>query len=219
MQKKVFNKKNHSKRNLKIKSIIRKEQGSPEHTSVTVNDIVTQPKFIEIVFKLLDSKLNYRDNTVWDISIIIILMLLGIFILNTYPSEAKTLKYHINFKQNTGKVISKCYTGLIIKVKRKNNFHSSMSPKIISENGKSIFCNASNFSHEQFNYLIREGIATFTDSIYKAKHRSGDKPLLVEAISGNNDTVVISRQSAEQIISENNKSNFLGKFKVSFLIY
>lgn len=178
----------------------------------TVNLIINQCR---IIF----NRLNYKNNTVWKIIMITVISILAIFVIPTIQAEAKPFKLFSSIRINpiSNKINPRTYSGLIIIIKGKNKFYPSMSPKIISKNGRSIFGNLT-ISHSQFNYLIREGIATFTDNIRVAKHRSGRDPLVINSISTKyNDTVIISNESAKQIVRENRRNNFLGKFKVSFV--
>lgn len=176
-------------------------------------------KFLKKLLKVNEIKLYSEIDSFLGISLIILLTTLAVFILAILPSEGKTLKSLVSIALKQSMENNKNYSGLIIIVKGKDNFQSSMVPKILSKSGKSIFCNTSNFSHEQFNYLIREGIATFTNDINKTKKRSGNQPLIINALTTKNtDTVIISNEHANQIIKANLKNNFLEKFKVSFVI-
>lgn len=194
------------------------EQISLTHTNKTKIHI---PPNRNKFFNIKDIKIHSEVNSFLGMSIIIFLAFIAVILLGIYPSEGKTLKAFasLKLKQKHNITANQTYSGLIIMVKDKKQFYSNMSPKILSENGNSIFCNAENFTHEQFNYLIREGIATFTDDLNKAKKRSGNKPLIVNAINSKNmDTVIITNEHAEQILKANSKNNFLNRFKVSFVI-
>ncbi len=110
------------------------------------------------------------------------------------------------------------YTGLIIMIKPGENFHGRMSPRIVSESGVSVYCNMDGLNEEQFNYLINNGIAIFSDNIESAKKRSGENPMIVEAESVlGGDTAIIDDNIARNILMENSLSQFLSKFKVSFV--
>lgn len=192
------------------------------------------------MFKILKTDLiKFQKNSIKSffkesaiITIASTLVILPITTTYITKSEAKTLnsvsslkssnKYNVfksSIKAGSNNIsLNQSYSGLIIRVKNKKQFQNNMSPKIFSENGNSIYLNTKNFSHEDFNYLIREGIAIFTNDIDKAKKRSGNKPLIIDALdTKNTDTVIISNENAQQVLIADYRAPFLKKCKVSFM--
>jgi hypothetical protein len=179
------------------------------------------------IFTKRRSKLKNNFSNIILLSIILgkVLLQIGValficFICIIYsinPSEARTLKSLTIFSRK--EILAQHYSGLIVYIKKDKDFKRSMSPRIISEKGRSIYLNTNNLSSSQYKFLINNGIATFTDKLSIAKKRAGNNPYIVNAIgSVNSDTAVISEQNALKILKENQKSNFLNNFKVSFVI-
>jgi hypothetical protein len=109
------------------------------------------------------------------------------------------------------------YTGLVIIIKN-HKIKDSMSPKILSSSGKSVYGNMKDLTDEQVNYVVSDGIAAYTENLPDAKIRSGDNPLIIEALNiVNNDNIIISDDDALKIINENNNMKFLENFKVSLI--
>lgn len=109
------------------------------------------------------------------------------------------------------------YTGLVIVVKSQTQL-TTMSPKITTKSGTSVFGDFKNLSDSQADFVINQGIAGFTDNFEGAKTRGGDNPLVIQAESTQDDTnFVISDSDAVKILLENQNSKFLENFKVCFV--
>lgn len=147
-------------------------------------------------------------------------------VVTNFAGQAQAKDYQAALSQQSSGIIntvkkSQVYTGLVVVVKTnsENPFFGSMSPRILSENGISIFGDVSDLTDAQADFVVTQGIAAFPKSIDEAKDRSGNNPLVVEALNvSGGDNIIVTDNDALKIALENKDTKFLEKFKVSFII-
>jgi len=111
------------------------------------------------------------------------------------------------------------FTGLIIDA-RGINIKPCLDPKISDDLGRPLY---GSFIKMNQNYIIQHGVVDYSMSIDDAKKsvRSGPNPLIIRAKSpdiegGTN--IVVSSIDSNNIINENQKSNFLDNHKVVIVL-
>lgn len=106
------------------------------------------------------------------------------------------------------------YTGLIVDC-RGLNLNPVMSPVIKNQNGEAIY------GHRNLNpdYVIANGMASYTTDLNTGTVRAGNNPLVVKAVSleNHNGYPVIATADANRVLIENKSSGFLEKTNVVFI--
>lgn len=106
------------------------------------------------------------------------------------------------------------YTGLIVDCSGLN-LNPCMSPVIKNANKEPIY------GHKNLDpdYVIANGMASYTDNLYSGTTRAGNNPLVVRAVSLENHGFypVISVADANRVLIENQTSRFLDETNVVFV--
>ena len=106
------------------------------------------------------------------------------------------------------------YTGLIVDC-RGLNLNPVMSPVIKNQNGEAIY------GHRNLNpdYVIANGMASYTTDLNNGTVRAGNNPLVVKAVSleNHNGYPVVATADANRILIENKSTGFLEKTNVVFI--
>jgi hypothetical protein len=113
--------------------------------------------------------------------------------------------------------ISEGTTGLIVDA-RELNIQRSSNPRILDEDGQALYPERDHAPN--MDYLLQHGLAAYCDDEAKAT-RAGARPLRVKAIRAagpGRDDLVVAREDADRIRTEDRRSHFLRRWTVVVLV-
>lgn len=109
------------------------------------------------------------------------------------------------------------HTGLIVDASGLD-LRRAMAPRILDEGGRVLYPDPEHLP--DIDYLQERGLASYVTDV-RAARRSGSQPLVVRAVAvggPGRDDLIVSQETAEQILAANRRGHFLERWAVSILI-